>query len=152
MSLVVIAEPQWSRRTWTYRVKYIEKSANACWVYSVKRVSKMWSDLSIAFFILFAKCGILFVQLTHSSLGDQEDIFVTHPTLTTNHMHQPFPLLSYFSPAVCLMGLCHHIQSVVWYIWVRTHNCGCLVTWFCYQLIAKPVNKTAAVWWLGPYI
>ena len=30
-------------------------------------------------------------------------------------------------------------------IWVRSWNCGCLVTWFCYQLIAKPGNKTAAV-------
>ena len=38
------------------------------------------------------------------------------------------------------------------YIWVRSRNCGCLVTWFCYQLIAKPGNKTAAVSWPDPYI
>ena len=31
-------------------------------------------------------------------------------------------------------------------------NCGCLVTWFCYQLIAKPTNKTATVLWPDPYI
>ena len=31
------------------------------------------------------------------------------------------------------------------YTWVRSRNCGCLVTWFCYQLIAKPGNKTATV-------
>ena len=37
-------------------------------------------------------------------------------------------------------------------IWVRSRNCGCRVTWFCYQLIAKPSNKTAAVSWLDPYI
>ena len=36
-------------------------------------------------------------------------------------------------------------------IWVRSRNCGCLVTWFCYQLIAKPGNKTAAVSWPIPY-
>ena len=29
--------------------------------------------------------------------------------------------------------------------WVRSRNCGCLVTWHCYRLIAKPGNKTAAV-------
>ena len=29
-------------------------------------------------------------------------------------------------------------------IWVRSLNCGCLVTWFCYHLIAKPGNKTTA--------
>ena len=37
-------------------------------------------------------------------------------------------------------------------IWVRSRNCGCLVTWFCYQLIAKPGNKTATVSWPDPYI
>ena len=35
--------------------------------------------------------------------------------------------------------------------WVRSRNCGCLVTWFCYQLIAKPGNKTATVSWPDPY-
>ena len=34
--------------------------------------------------------------------------------------------------------------------WVRSRNCGCLITWFCYQLIAKPGNKTAAVSWPDP--
>ena len=29
-------------------------------------------------------------------------------------------------------------------------KCGCLVTWFCYQLIAKPGNKTATVSWSDP--
>ena len=37
-------------------------------------------------------------------------------------------------------------------IWVRSWNCSCLVTWFCYQLIAKPGNKSAAVSWPNPYI
>ena len=37
------------------------------------------------------------------------------------------------------------------YDMVRSRNCGCLVTWFCYQLIAKPGNKTAAVSWPDPY-
>ena len=37
-------------------------------------------------------------------------------------------------------------------IWVRSWNCGCLVTWFCYQLMAKPGNETAAVPWPDPYI
>ena len=36
-------------------------------------------------------------------------------------------------------------------IWVRSRNCGCLVTWFSYQLIAKPGNKTATVSWPDPY-
>ena len=37
------------------------------------------------------------------------------------------------------------------YIWVRSRNCGCRVTWFCYQLIAKPGNKTVTVPWPDPY-
>ena len=36
-------------------------------------------------------------------------------------------------------------------IWVRSRICGCLVTWFCYQFIAKPGNKTATVSWPDPY-
>ena len=36
-------------------------------------------------------------------------------------------------------------------IWARSWNCGCLVAWFCYQFIAKPGNKTAAVPWPDPY-
>ena len=32
-------------------------------------------------------------------------------------------------------------------IWVGSWRCSCLVTWFCYQLIAKPCNKTAAPPW-----
>ena len=37
-------------------------------------------------------------------------------------------------------------------IWVRPRNCGCLVTWFCSQLIAKPSNNTATVSWPDPYV
>ena len=37
------------------------------------------------------------------------------------------------------------------WIWVRSQRCGFLVTRFCYQLIAKPGNKTAAPPWPDPY-
>ena len=47
----------------------------------------------------------------------------------------------------CMAGLGSDIC-----IWVRSRNFGCLVTWFCYQLIAKPGNKTATVSWPDPYI
>ena len=43
-----------------------------------------------------------------------------------------------------------NITSII--IWVRSWNCHCLVTWFCYQLIAKPGNKTATVSWPDPYV
>ena len=35
-------------------------------------------------------------------------------------------------------------------IWVRSRRCSSLVTWFCYHLIAKPGNKTAAPSWPDP--
>ena len=35
-------------------------------------------------------------------------------------------------------------------MWVRSGRCGCLFTWFCYHLIAKPGNKTAAPSWPDP--
>ena len=37
------------------------------------------------------------------------------------------------------------------YVGDRSRNWGCLVTWFCYQLIAKPGNKTAPVPWPASY-
>ena len=37
-------------------------------------------------------------------------------------------------------------------IWVRSWRCCCLVTWFCYQLIAKPGNKTVTPSWPEPYL
>ena len=53
----------------------------------------------------------------------------------------------------CPLSVVSHLMTPLTkqYIWVRTRNCGCLVTWFCYQLIAKPGNKTAAVSWPDRY-
>ena len=53
-----------------------------------------------------------------------------------------------------LLSVCHTYiptEGISQHIWLRSRNCGCLVTWFCYQLIAKPDNKTAAVSWPAPY-
>ena len=51
-------------------------------------------------------------------------------------------------------GICLYKQNTAFClcIWVRSWNCGFLVTWFCYQLIAKPGNKTATVSWTDPYV
>ena len=38
------------------------------------------------------------------------------------------------------------------YMWVGSRNCGCLVAWFCYQFMAKPGSRTAAVPWPDPYV
>ena len=45
---------------------------------------------------------------------------------------------------------CFRTQGAI-SIWVRSPSCGCLVTWFCYQLIAKPGNKTATTSWPDAY-
>ena len=37
-------------------------------------------------------------------------------------------------------------------IWVWSRRWACLVTWFCYRLIAKPGNKTGAPLWHDLYI
>ena len=49
-----------------------------------------------------------------------------------------------------------HIENniVIWFnnqIRVRSRMCASLVTWFCYQMIAKPGNKTGPISWPGPY-
>ena len=43
-----------------------------------------------------------------------------------------------------------HDTSTLENIWVWSRICSCPVTWFCYQLIAKPGDKTAAVPWPDP--
>ena len=61
--------------------------------------------------------------------------------------------ISWFYPYLSglLFWHCGISHGKTW-IWVKSRNCGCLVTWFCYQLIAKPGNKTAAVLWPDPYV
>ena len=54
-----------------------------------------------------------------------------------------------FSVCSCELASCLSLGDC---IWVRSQNCGCLVTWFCYQLIVKPGNKTATVPWPHPYV
>ena len=46
---------------------------------------------------------------------------------------------------VASYSMIFHAQIGVKLIWARSQRCGCLVTLFCYQLIAKPVNKIAAL-------
>ena len=36
-------------------------------------------------------------------------------------------------------------------IWHRSWRCDCLLTWFCYQLIAKSCKKTATPSWPDPF-
>ena len=42
--------------------------------------------------------------------------------------------------------------TLVLYMWVGSRNCGCLVAWICYQLMAKPGSRTATVPWPDPYV
>ena len=57
-----------------------------------------------------------------------------------------------------ISSLCQTISCILIFcsvprcrIWVQPWRCGCLVTWFCYQVIAKPGNKTATPSWPDPY-
>ena len=47
---------------------------------------------------------------------------------------------------------CGWINYLNNYKWFNSWSCSCPVTWFCYQLIAKPGNKMAALLWPDPYI
>ena len=56
-----------------------------------------------------------------------------------------------------MMIICEYWSPISFYslccikIWVRSWGFGCLVTWFCYQVITKPVNTTAVPSWPDPY-
>ena len=47
----------------------------------------------------------------------------------------------------CIVSETAYIIMIMIMIRVGSWWCGWLVTWFCYQLIAKPGNKTAALPW-----
>ena len=64
-------------------------------------------------------------------------------TLPTSQWTYGFKLYN----SVCIVV---HKITFCYCIWVRSWRCGCPVTWFCYQLIAKPVKKTAAPSWPDP--
>ena len=68
-----------------------------------------------------------------------------HPVIKSNMTQVYYFFISYS------MKCTHAVTGMKNTIWVRSRNWGCLVTWFCYQLIAKPGNKTAAVSWPDPY-
>ena len=42
--------------------------------------------------------------------------------------------------------------TLVLCMWVGSRNCGCLVAWFCYQLMVKPGSRTVAIPWPDPYV
>ena len=46
---------------------------------------------------------------------------------------------------------CYLVTEGVVVLLPGDRRCGCLVTWFCYHLIAKLGNKTAAPSWPDPY-
>ena len=75
-------------------------------------------------------------------MGNLADLQKTLPTTDLNKKKLSFDKIS---PRDFYFFL--SFQSVLVYIWVTSRNCGCLVTCFCYQLIAKPGNKTATVSW-----
>ena len=42
-------------------------------------------------------------------------------------------------------------QNAFHITWVRSQRYSCLATWFCYQMMAKPSNKTASPSWPDPH-
>ena len=42
---------------------------------------------------------------------------------------------------ITILVVNYDISSTTVLVWVRSQNCGCLVTWFCYHLIANQVTR-----------
>ena len=74
-------------------------------------------------------------------------------TAVTEAEHKSGVKLLWVSYGVSVMRIWEKIDRVImsWHCWwVESYGCSCLVTWFCYQLIAKPDNKAAASSWPDP--
>ena len=105
----------------------LKESVNASCVYSVTSLHKIsWFSLLPYFSLQHME---LYVQLTHSSLGDWEDIFVTQYPYQ-NRKYQHFPLLSYFPLVVCPRWWYHRILSVDLYMYIMG-KLGFCFHYFC---------------------
>ena len=114
------------------RWKILEAWVNGCCVYSVESVSKMQLVLLVTLLIFFAICGVVCDKLVHSSLGDREDVFITHFTIFIKSQVSTFVVI--FSVVVCLrlsqfsqssfmqyMGLCIISWPIPLMLIVRIH-------------------------------
>ena len=104
------------------------------------RVCKEWMIYGLPWITIFLQLMTWFINNYHSCL---------------HH-----PLKSLTIRFICDQKSCS--ISVFWHqlIWqclviaqqvYGSRRCSCLVIWFCYQLIAKPGNKTAELSWPDPY-
>ena len=83
-------------------------------------------------------------QITHPS-----GILIYHHKVTNDELFVAQSFIFFFCQNCHLQSLMISIthMSCGW----GKKNYGSLVTWFCYQLIAKPANKTDTVSWPHPY-
>ena len=82
------------------------------------------------------------INIGNNFFGLQEPMYM-HPMMRMPPMRGPPPPGHPMHPAM-MRGPMPPGNQGPKSIWVRSRRCGCLVTWFCYQMIAKPGNKTAA--------
>ena len=77
---------------WTHTVKEIlEAWVNACWVYSIESVSKMYLVLSSTYLFFFTVCGVVCVQLSPSS--GRKDISINHLIIIIKSEVLTFPIV-----------------------------------------------------------
>ena len=98
-------------------------------------------------------CYIRYLSETQHQLKFQEisfayDLFISYPIILKFCLEK--------SSGTILPCLALNFKRTYWlktmYIWVRSWWCDCLVTWFCYQMIATPGNKKATPLWPDPYL
>ena len=107
----------------------------------LKLISNSRGAREVAWFTMFS-------QGSHPSYGSLRDAVKSMCMYFTKDMDEM--KMELFDNDTCPLEHISHLAYVN--IWVRSRNCGCLVTWFCYQLIAKPGNKRATVSWPNQYI
>ena len=72
------------------------------------------------------------------------------PNIIFIRMNHDFNIIPLIRPSLSPSYL--YISRWVKYIWVRSWMCSCLVTWFCYQLRAKPCIKNSRTFVTWPIV
>ena len=97
----------------THDCSHVLRTKNACRVYHVASVSKMGLFFRLPFCIYRVTC----VELAHSSLGDWNNIFITHLIIIIKSEVSTFPIVVIFFRG-CVSEMVVLSYSVIYYIYI----------------------------------
>ena len=95
---------------------------------------------------MYSKITLYKLSSHLSGANEFSSVFSLNPTIESEAPTAWWwrPAKDLASPGISILAencSVHYLKHVSMSMWVRSWNSSCLVTWFCYQLIAKPGTR-----------